>query len=429
MKIEINNKNYRYISDNTNELDESTAFFCTKQNEIYLDIAKEKAAAIITPKVLETILDINDMIVVGITGTNGKTTTAAAIYSFLIDLNQSVALQGTRGFFIDDKMLKEKSLTTPPLLETMHNIWMAKQRGCRYFIMEVSSHAISQNRVENLKFALKVFTNISQDHLDYHKNFDEYKRVKSLFFKDDSKKLINKDAKSIDFNTKNSFTYALDAPATFNITAFSLNDGIAAIVRNFKDESNFHSPMQGLFNVYNLLAAIATVKLITEYSLDDICGVVSNFAGVSGRMEVVCYSPLIIVDFAHTPDGMQQVLDSLKDKKISLVFGAGGDRDRDKRAKMGRVANRFSKKIYLTSDNPRSEEAKDIIMDIYEGIIDKNKVKISIDRQEAIKMAIDELEDDEILMILGKGDEEYQEIDGKKIPFDDRKVVRKILQI
>jgi len=429
LKIEINNKNYRYISDNTNELDESTAFFCTKQNEIYLDIAKEKAAAIITPKVLETILDINDMIVVGITGTNGKTTTAAAIYSFLIDLNQSVALQGTRGFFIDDKMLKEKSLTTPPLLETMHNIWMAKHRGCRYFIMEVSSHAISQNRVENLKFALKVFTNISQDHLDYHKNFDEYKRVKSLFFKDDSKKLINKDAKSIDFNTKNCFTYALDAPATFNITAFSLNDGIAAIVRNFKDESNFHSPMQGLFNVYNLLAAIATVKLITEYSLDDICGVVSNFAGVSGRMEVVCYSPLIIVDFAHTPDGMQQVLDSLKDKKISLVFGAGGDRDRDKRAKMGRVANRFSKKIYLTSDNPRSEEPKDIIMDIYEGIIDKNKVKISIDRQEAINMAIDELEDDEILMILGKGDEEYQEIDGKKIPFDDRKIVRKILQI
>ena len=428
MKIELNSKNFKYISDNTNELDESTAFFCTKQNEKYLGIAKEKASAIITPKVLETIFDINDIQIVGITGTNGKTTTAAAIYSFLIDLGESVALQGTRGFFINDKRIKEKSLTTPPLLETMHNLYLAKESGCRYFIMEVSSHAIAQDRIENLNFSLKVYTNLTQDHLDYHKSFEEYKRVKSQFFQDESKKLINKDAKSIDFNIKNSFTYALDAPSTFNITAFSLNDGISAIVRNLKDESNFHSPMQGLFNVYNLLAAISSVKLISDHSLEEICSVVGNFAGVSGRMEVVSYSPLIIVDFAHTPDGMQQVLDSMKDKEISLVFGAGGDRDRKKRPQMGRVANRFAKKIYLTSDNPRSEDPMDIIMDIYEAIDDKSKVKVASKREDAIRFAVNELEDDEILMILGKGDEEYQEIDGKKIPFDDREIVRKILQ-
>ena len=428
MKIELNSKNFKYISDNTNELDESTAFFCTKQNEIYLKEAKEKASAIITPKVLETIFDIKDIQIVGITGTNGKTTTAAAIYSFLIDLGESVALQGTRGFFINDKRIKEKSLTTPPLLETIHNLYLAKESGCRYFIMEVSSHAIAQDRIENLNFSLKVYTNLTQDHLDYHKSFEEYKRVKSQFFQDESKKLINKDAKSIDFNIKNSFTYALDAPSTFNITAFSLNDGISAIVRNLKDESNFHSPMQGLFNVYNLLAAISSVKLISDHSLEEICSVVGNFAGVSGRMEVVSYSPLIIVDFAHTPDGMQQVLDSMKDKEISLVFGAGGDRDRKKRPQMGRVANRFAKKIYLTSDNPRSEDPMDIIMDIYDAIDDKSKVKVASKREDAIRFAVNELEDDEILMILGKGDEEYQEIDGKKIPFDDREIVRKILQ-
>ena len=428
MKIEINQKSYKYLSDNSSECSSDTAFFCCKQNEEYLGSAKDKGAVMVTPKVLESMFDIKDMKIIGITGTNGKTTTAAAIYSFLLDLGESVAFLGTRGFFINEDRVKEKGMTTPPLLETMENIYEAKKAGCTYFIMEVSSHAIEQNRIEGLNFELKVFTNITQDHLDYHKTFEEYKRVKSSFFMDDCKKLINKDVTKIEFNPKNAYSYALDAPASFNILAFTLNSGISAIIKHFDKQMEFFSPMQGLFNVYNLLAAISAVKLITSHSLEDICKVIENFAGVSGRMEVVSFNPLIIVDFAHTPDGMQQVLDSMKDSEISLVFGAGGDRDKEKRAMMGRVANRFAKKIYLTSDNPRSEEPMDIITQIYDAIDEKEKVKVASKREDAIRFAIEELQEGEIIFILGKGDEEYQEIGDQKIPFDDREVVREILQ-
>jgi UDP-N-acetylmuramoyl-L-alanyl-D-glutamate--2,6-diaminopimelate ligase len=367
-------------------------------------------------------LSLDDIKIVGITGTNGKTTTAAAIYSILLDFDEKVAFQGTRGVYINDERVEDKSLTTPSIFNTINNLIRAKNAGCKYFIMEVSSHAIDQDRIESLKFALKVFTNLTQDHLDYHKTFEEYAKVKGKFFLDESLKLINKDSKKINFNTKNCYTYALDAPASFNILAYSLKSGITALIKHFDKEESFTSPMLGFFNVYNLLAAIASVKLITKYPLKQICENVEEFAGVSGRMEIVNYDPLVIVDFAHTPDGMDKVLDSMKDKEISVVFGAGGDRDRRKRVMMGRVANRYAKKIYLTNDNPRNEDPKLIIDDIYQGISEREKVKIILDREEAIKSALKELDKNEILFILGKGDESYQEIGVEKIPFDDRVV-------
>lgn len=429
MKIELNQNNYKYLSDNSVECGVDTAFFCCEQNKNYLENAKTNhAAAIVTPEELENLLDLENTMIVGITGTNGKTTTAAAIYSMLLDLDEKVAFQGTRGLYINEDKIRAKGLTTPLLLETMTNLYLAKEAGCKYFIMEVSSHAIVQNRIENIKFGLKVYTNLTQDHLDYHKTFDEYKRVKESFFKDNCMKLINKDAKKIEFNPKKAYTYALDAPASFNIIAYSLNNGMTAIMRHFEKQVDFQSPLYGFFNVYNLTAAIASVKLITEHSLEDICATVDNFAGVSGRMEVVSERPLVIVDFAHTPDGMEKVMDSLKEKDIVVVFGAGGDRDKTKRPMMGRVANRYAKKIYLTTDNPRSEESMDIINDIYHAIDQKEKVKVSSLREDAIYFAIDELEEGETLLILGKGDEEYQEFKDKKIAFDDREVVREIIK-
>jgi len=310
----------------------------------------------------------------------------------------------------------------------MYHLYLAKVAGCKYFIMEVSSHAIVQNRIEGLQFFLKVFTNLTQDHLDYHDTFEKYKKVKESFFQDECMKLINKDAEKIEFNIKKAYTYALDAPATFNIIAYSLNNGMTAVMRHFDKQVDFQSPLYGFFNVYNLSAAVASVKLVTEHSLEDICSVVDNFAGVSGRMEVVSDRPLVIVDFAHTPDGMEKVMDSLKEKDIVVVFGAGGDRDKKKRPMMGRVANRYAKKIYLTSDNPRSEEPMDIINDIYQAIEQKEKVKVASLRDDAIYFAIDELEEGETLLILGKGDEEYQEFKDKKISFDDREVVREIIK-
>jgi len=429
LKIELNHRDYKYLSDNSNEVDDKTAFFCCKQNEKFLEQAKNNhAVKIVSPQELEKVFGIEDLKIIGITGTNGKTTTAAAIYSLLLDLGESVAFQGTRGLFINEEQVVPKGLTTPLLLETMTNLYRAKLAGCKYFIMEVSSHAIAQERIENLKFSLKVFTNLTQDHLDYHHTFEEYKRVKESFFQDDSMKLINKDATKIDFNMKNAFSYALDEPSTFNIIAYSLNNGITGIMRHFDKQIDFQSSLYGFFNLYNLTAAIASVKLITDYSLEEICAHLDNFAGVSGRMEIVSERPLVIVDFAHTPDGMEQVMDSLKEKDIVVVFGAGGDRDKKKRAMMGRVANRYAKKIYLTSDNPRSEEPMDIINDIYQAIVEKEKVKVASLREDAIYFAIDELEEGETLLILGKGDEEFQEFKDKKIAFDDRTVVREIIK-
>ncbi len=429
MKFPIEGQRYNFITDNSLECDKQTAFLHTKQNNLYLQsVKKSDVAKILTVDELKSIYHVDKIKIIGITGTNGKTTTAAAIYSILLDLGKKVAFSGTRGLYINEERVESKSLTTPPILKTLHNISLALEQGCEYYIMEVSSHAIDQERIEGLKYALKVFTNITQDHLDYHQSFSEYLRVKSLFFEDEGLKLINKDAKKIEFNSKNCYTYALDVPASFNILAYSMNDGLTAAIKHFDIQEQFHSPLYGFFNLYNITAAIASVKLLTNYSLADICKVCENFAGVSGRMEIVSERPLVIVDFAHTPDGMDKVLDCFKDREISVVFGAGGDRDSSKRVQMGRVANRYAKKIYLTNDNPRGEEPLKILEDIDRGIKDKEKVTILPKREEAIEVAIDELEDGEVLLILGKGDEEYQEIKSKFVPFDDRVVTKSYLK-
>ena len=425
MKYPVKNQPFSFITDNSQECDKNCAFVLTEQNGKYLSQVKNNGEVkILSPKKVQDIYSIKNIKVIGITGTNGKTTTAAAIYSILLDLGLLAAFQGSRGFFLNDKKIEKKTHTTPAILTTLYHMYLARESGCEYFIMEVSSHAIVQRRIESLDFALKVFTNITHDHLDYHKSFQEYWRVKSSFFSDETTKLINKDAKKIDFNIKNAYTYALDAPASFNIVAYSLNKGINAVIKHFDIQEEFFSPLYGYFNIYNILAAISSVKLVSNFTLKNICKVVENFAGVGGRMEVVSSRPLVIVDFAHTPDGMQKVLDSLKEKKISIVFGAGGNRDKSKRVMMGRVASRYGNKIYLTSDNPRDECPMGIIKDIKKGISKDKKLKIIPDRKEAIQIAVNELLDDDVLIILGKGDEEYIEIGKQKIPFDDRMVVR-----
>jgi UDP-N-acetylmuramoyl-L-alanyl-D-glutamate--2,6-diaminopimelate ligase len=417
----------REITDNTRELKEGRALLATAQNAPYRrDLPSD--LRMVTPEELIDHWALRDLKVVGVTGTNGKTTTTALIYSLLIDLGHSAALQGTRGLFVDDRPIEEKHMTTPSILETLWNMKRAKEAGAEYFVMEVSSHAIDQERIEGLEFALKVHTNVTRDHLDYHGTLEEYRRVKSHFFSDDSPKLLNKDEiRNITFNPRNAYTYGVEEPASFKIMAYSLQHGISAVVQYKQEQEAFFSNMMGLFNLYNLLAAIASVKLLTDRPLVEICDVVENFGGVSGRMEVVSTQPTVIVDFAHTDDGMYRVLDSLKDKELVVVFGAGGDRDRGKRPRMGAVAGRFAKKIYVTSDNPRSEDPEAIIADILEGLRGKEGVQAIVDRREAITRAIEELEEDEILLILGKGDENTQEIAGVKYPFDDREVVREIL--
>ena len=427
MKLDFQKDGYLFLTDDTSKLDKDTLFLTTAQNSVYYDKLEVKPETLTVDELI-SFWELEKMRVVGVTGTNGKTTVTAAIYSFLLDLDEKPALQGTRGLFAQERRIEEKSMTTPSILETLHNMKQAMDLGCNYFIMEVSSHAIDQKRIEGLIFALKVHTNVTSDHLDYHGTVEEYRRVKSLFFADESPKLLNKDdIKNITYNPIGAQSYGVDEPATFKVQAFSLLHGITAGIKHLQTEATFHSPMVGLFNLFNLMAAIGSVQMLTGRNIEEICEVVEYFAGVSGRMEVVSRDPLVIVDFAHTDDGIYQVLDSMKDRDISVVFGAGGNRDKEKRPRMGAVAGRYANKIYVTSDNPRDEVPEMILEDILLGLHGKDHVTATPDRRLAIKMALDTLEENEVLLILGKGDEDYQEIKGVKHPFDDRKVVRELL--
>ena len=428
MKIQLPDTPYKFVSENSQECEADTAFVLTTQNKKYLDNAKEnKAHSIINIEDLAPNFGLNRIKIIGITGTNGKTTTAAAIYSILLDLGHKVAMQGTRGFYMNDEVVEGKTLTTPSVLNTYKHIYQAVVSGCEYFIMEVSSHAIVQKRIEGIPFYLKILTNITQDHLDYHNGLQEYIDVKNSFFDDDGLKLINKDETRAIFNFKNAHSYGIENPATYRIIAYTMNEGITAVMQNFQDVETFGTALYGFFNLYNMTAAVAAVHLLTEHTIPQIAEVTENFAGVSGRMEKVSEKPLVIVDFAHTPDGMQQILNSLREKELLVVFGAGGDRDKSKRPIMGRVASSFAKKIYITSDNPRHEDPDAIIKDIVEGIQEKHKIIINTNRREAIAQAINEQKGDEVILILGKGDETHQIIYDQKFPFDDREVVRELL--
>lgn len=428
MKIQLPDTPYEFVSENSQECDSSTAFVLTTQNKKFLDNAKENGAhSIIKAEDIAHLFGVDRIKIIGITGTNGKTTTAAAIYSILLDLGHRVAMQGTRGFYMNDEVAEGKTLTTPSVLNTYKHIYQAVSAGCEYFIMEVSSHAIVQKRIEGIPFALKILTNITQDHLDYHNGLEEYIAVKNSFFADEGLKLINKDETRAEFNFKNANSYGIENPATYRIIAYTMNEGISAVMQNFQAIETFTTDLYGFFNLYNMTAAVAAVHLLTDHTIPEIAEVTANFAGVSGRMERVSEKPLVIVDFAHTPDGMQQILNSLKEKELLVVFGAGGDRDKSKRPIMGRVASSFAKRIYVTSDNPRSEDPDTIIQEIVDGIQEKGKVIINPNRREAIAQAIKDQEGDEVILILGKGDETYQIIYDQKFPFDDREVVRELL--
>lgn len=428
MKIEIEGQTYRYISENSAECSSECAFLLTKQNEKYKDDAIDRGAhSIITPSECWNLFGLNRICVIGITGTNGKTTTASAIYSLMLDLGHKAAMQGTRGFFMNDAPVEGKTLTTPTVLNTYRHMAEAIAEGCEYFIMEVSSHAIEQERIAGITFGLKILTNITQDHLDYHESIEEYIRIKNLFFQDDTKKLINKDEPKAEFSFKNAYSYGVENPATYKIIAYSLNNGVSGVLKHFEEHVPFVTSLHGFFNLYNITAAIAAVHLVSGESLEKIADAAENFGGVSGRMEVVSTEPLVIVDFAHTPDGMEQVLNALKEKEVLVVFGAGGDRDRTKRPLMGRVASTYAKKLYVTSDNPRFEDPDAIIEDILAGIEDKSNVYVDVNRRNAIAQALKERSGDEVVLILGKGDETSQIIYDQYLPFDDRVVAKELL--
>lgn len=464
------------ITDDTRNIKKDSIFLITPQNEKFASSLPQDIKTITREDLKKYFIDtigISSIQIIGITGTNGKTTTAAAIYSVLLDMGYKVALLGTRGMFINENRVLEKGLTTPSLLDLYKDIALAISRGCSFFIMEVSSHAIKQERIFGLNFALKILTNITSDHLDYHKTWEDYANTKLSFLKADNVdtsnihnntciKVINMDDKSgatLRF-MPNVLGYGIESKSNLFVNAYSLNDGIFAHINfressknhNFKDSkvsaqnspvdiesANLISPLFGLFNLYNLLAATLALKAITRKSLESICAAMTHFGGVAGRMEIVSAKPLVIIDFAHTTDGMLQVFESFKNKKIYVIFGAGGDRDSSKRAKMGACAATFAHRIYITNDNPRSENPHNIAKQILSGAKSSARfnslecVEVILDRKEAINTALCDILHEEdskncVLLILGKGDENTQIFKDKTIHFSDKECVLEILK-
>lgn len=417
MKLEFQNT---FITDSSLECQKGCYFVKTRSNETFEAHAKESGATTITPaKAYEMAGIPKDFKIIGITGTNGKTTTATLLAHILDNIGFKAANCGTRGAFVAGEQILKKTLTTNQFLTTLALIKQSIKLGCSHFVMEVSSHAIAQNRIEALPFALKLFTNLSQDHLDYHGSFDEYALVKSSFFNGECLKLINADDPHIKYSKANTHFYGL------NSDEYAISEGKITINKN--EILEFHSHLYGTFNLYNILCAFGAADLLAPNKRKEIIKAISSFAGVAGRTQLVSKNPAVIIDFAHTPDGVEKVLSSLASRPLIVVMGAGGDRDATKRPIMGEIASKYAKTLIITSDNPRSEDPLEIIKQIQVGAKGGAKVLCEVDRKKAIKLAL-ELVSDEIIAILGKGDEDYQEIKGVKYPFSDENAIKELLK-
>lgn len=377
---------------------------------------------------------------VGVTGTNGKTTIVHLLYNIFRKAGNKAGLISTTGSIIADKKLPA-TLTTPDILQLNRLLAEMVNHKCEYAFMEVSSHALDQLRTAGLVFNGGVFTNITHDHLDYHKNFRNYINAKKKFFDDLNKNafaLINADDRNSKVIVQNCsagiVTYALKSVADFKAKIIeSLPEGTLININN----REVWSRLVGEFNVYNLLAAYATASVL-GLDKDELIKLVSEAEPVAGRLEIIRSKGGItaVVDYAHTPDALENILKALaeiKKKKTQLItiVGAGGDRDKSKRPIMAGIAVNKSDKVILTSDNPRTENPQHIIDDMYKGIDkdEKRKVLILIDREEAIKTACMLAKKGDMILVAGKGHETYQEINGVRHHFDDREVVAGVFEV
>jgi len=369
------------------------------------------------------------MKIIGITGTNGKTTTSYLLSSIYSD---SICFS-TIKYFTQDKEIKATNTTPSPLI-LQKELYNALNKGIKIAIIEVSSHGIVQNRISYIDFDYGVFTNISRDHLDYHKTFKEYMDAKSRFFEslgEEKMALINIDDSNAPYFIKNTnsrvVTYGLKKGNIQGTIIKNTIEGLILSIEGMGRKLELRSSLIGSHNAYNILAA-ASVAIGDNVSDSRIIEGVEKAPSPPGRMEKIDIpEPIsVIVDYAHSPEALNSVISSLKDfghQRVITVFGAGGDRDRGKRAIMGMVASKLSDIVILTSDNPRSEDPQAIIEDILNGVDGGNLYRIP-DRKEAIFKALDIAKEGDIVLIAGKGHEEYQEIGGNRIPFSDKECVK-----
>ena len=376
---------------------------------------------------------------IGITGTNGKTSTAYYLFDLFQKLNFKVGLIST----IENKINKqsfESKHTTPNALEINELLSLMLQEGCDFCFMEVSSHGIDQNRIIGLNFSVAVFSNISRDHLDYHKSFEHYKNTKKKFFDNLSQNaisIVNKDDNYCshilsDTKSKKIF-YGINSKSHYQASIVESNlFGLSLEI----DRHNITTRLIGDFNAYNLLAVYAIARQLGQDSIR-VLKLLSNISPVPGRFNIIRspkYDVIGIVDYAHTPDALQKVISSISNfcnpkQDLIIVLGCGGNRDQGKRPIMGKIAFESSSQIILTSDNPRFEDPQLIIDDMCLDLPKDthNKVHKIQNREEAIYFAFNQVKTESIVLVAGKGHEKFQEIRDNKTPFDDSKIITNIL--
>ena len=374
---------------------------------------------------------------IGITGTNGKTTIATLLYSLYKTAGLKAGLISTVINYIDGKEIGSTQ-TTPDSLTINKLLYQMVEEGIQYCFMEVSSHGIEQRRISGLEFSGGIFSNLTHDHLDYHNSFDQYRDVKKDFFDNlpnTAFSLVNKDDKNGKYMVQNTkakiFTYGLKTYADYKIKI--LESSLEGMLLKI-NESEFWSNLSGKFNAYNLLAVFSTASIL-GMPFSETLQLMSMLKNVKGRFEYLKLNNITaIVDYAHTPDALKNIINSIneiKTNKESLItfIGCGGNRDKSKRPVMGDIASSLSSKVIFTSDNPRNESPEKIIQDMISGVKPLNSVKtISIaNRKEAIKAACQLAKSNDIILIAGKGHEKFQEINNKKHLFDDYKVVKECL--
>ena len=373
--------------------------------------------------------------IIGVTGTNGKTTSVYLLKSILEKAGKKVGLVGTIANYVGEEKI-ESHRTTPESLELQKLFRSMVDANCEYCVMETSSHSLYLDRVYGIEYEVGIFTNITRDHLDFHKTFDNYYNAKFKLFERSKASVINIDddygyrvLKDVEkLGNKLIKTYSIKNESDFKAINIELKDGDIHFNVN---EEMYNSVLPGEYNIYNVLGVMAAMKILgieDKYIKEGLLDVV-----VPGRCERIGYKyniPYdIIIDFAHTPDGLKNILETLRGftkNRLISVYGCGGDRDKVKRAELGRIGTELSDLVIITSDNPRQEDPMLIIREIVAGVSKSNYVAIE-NRKEAIKMALDMAEEGDVVVLAGKGHENYQIINEGTIHFDEREVVDEIL--
>lgn len=403
------------------------------EKDIDFDIPYEKVED--TDKYLREILNkeygekLNEMKLIGVTGTNGKTTSCYLTYQMLLNMGVDAAYIGTIGYYHKDEHI-ELNNTTPDILTVYKLLMNAYESGAKTVVMEVSSQALSYDRLTNVNYSIIGFTNLTEDHLDYHKTMENYLNAKLLILDHLTKDAIiivnSDDEASVHFKKEGHKRVSFGFNGDYKIINFETHPSETNLTFSFEGKTyDVLVPLTSKFNVYNYLTV---VSILSQYgfSIDEIVSKTSMIKAPKGRCEAYKVNGgVAVIDYAHTPDAVEKVItayNELKKNRVITIVGCGGDRDPKKRPIMGEIASRLSDYVIFTSDNPRTEDPQAIMDDILEGV-KKDNYEVILDRRQAIKHGIDIMEKDDILLILGKGHEDYQIIGREKIHLDDAEEV------